>query len=188
MNSDKKYQIIYADPPWRYSNRSIRTGAEKQYQTMTLKGLCALPVKDLAADDAVLFMWATYPTLPDALKLMDAWGFTYKTLAFQWVKLNQSGNGYKFGLGFWTRGNTEPCLLGVRGGIKRKDNTVSQLIFSPIREHSRKPDEVRDKIVRLMGGENMNKIELFARTSTPGWDVFGNETNKFDLKEKGNRG
>ena len=174
---EKKYNIIYADPPWRYSNRTIPTGAEKQYPTMSLKDLCAMPVEELAADDAVLFLWATYPTLPDAMKLMEAWGFTYKTISFQWVKQNKSGNGFFTGLGWWTRANTEPCLLGVRGGIKRVDNTVKQLVVSPLREHSRKPDEVRDRIVQLMG--DLPRIELFARTTTTGWDVFGNEVNKF---------
>ena len=121
----------------------------------------------------MLLMWATYPMMREALFLIDAWGFTYKSIAFQWVKQNRSGNGYFFGLGRWTRGNTEPCLLAVKGKPKRASNAVSQLIMSPIREHSRKPDEVRDRIVELLGG--LPRIELFAREAAPGWDCWGKE-------------
>ena len=118
-------------------------------------------------------MWATYPMMREALFLIDAWGFTYKSIAFQWVKQNKSGNGYFFGLGRWTRGNTEPCLLATRGKPQRVSNSVSQLVVSPLREHSRKPDEVRDRIVDLLG--DVPRIELFARQATPGWDCWGNE-------------
>lgn len=121
----------------------------------------------------MLLMWATYPMMREALFLIDAWGFTYKSIAFQWVKQNRSGNGYFFGLGRWTRGNTEPCLLAVKGKLKRASNAVSQLIMSPIREHSRKPDEVRDRIVELLG--DLPRIELFAREAAPGWDCRGKE-------------
>lgn len=118
----KKYNIIYADPPWRYSDRGCNGNAEDHYETMTFKDLCRLPVSGngggspgIAADNCVLLMWATYPMMREALFLIDAWGFTYKSIAFQWVKQNRSGNGYFFGLGRWTRGNTEPCLLAVKG-------------------------------------------------------------------------
>ncbi len=111
--------------------------------------------------------------LPEALKLIEAWGFTYKSIAFQWVKQNRSGNGYFFGLGRWTRGNTEPCLIATKGKPKRISASVSQLVFSPLRRHSQKPDEVRDLIVELMG--DLPRIELFARDTAPGWDAWGNE-------------
>lgn len=111
-----------------------------------------LPVKDLAADNCVLFLWATYPMLKEALKVIEAWGFKYKSIGFQWVKQNRSGNGYFFGLGRWTRGNTEPCLIAVKGKPQRASNSVSQLIFAPLRAHSQKPDITRDKIRELMGG------------------------------------
>lgn len=119
---------------------------------MTLSEICALPVADLAADDCILFMWATYPMLKEALQVIEAWGFKYKTIGFQWVKQNKSGNGYFFGLGRWTRGNTEPCLIATKGKPHRASAGVGQLIFAPLREHSQKPDIVRDKIVELTGG------------------------------------
>lgn len=170
---DKKYSIIYADPPWKYDDSGCSGAAAAQYKTLTPKELGKLPVADIAAPDCVLFMWATYPKLKDALSVIDAWGFKYKSIAFQWVKLNKSGNGYFFGLGRWTRGNTEPCLIATRGKPKRVSASVGQLIFSPLREHSRKPDETRNKIIELMG--DLPRIELFARESVKGWDTWGNE-------------
>ena len=119
------------------------------------------------------FLWATFPQLPEALRLIHAWGFTYKTVAFVWLKQNRKAGGWFYGLGFWTRGNAEVCLLATRGHPKRQAANVHQFIISPIREHSRKPDEAREKIVALMG--DVPRVELFARQSTPGWDVWGNE-------------
>lgn len=175
---NKKYSVIYADPPWRYSDRKCNGNAEDHYPTMKLEEICALPVKDLAADNCVLFLWATYPMLKEAMQVIEAWGFKYKSIGFQWVKQNRSGNGYFFGLGRWTRGNTEPCLIAVKGKPQRQSNSVSQLIFAPLRAHSQKPDVTRDKIRELMGGDQ-SYIELFARNTTPGWDVWGNEVNKY---------
>lgn len=165
-------------PPWRYRDRKCNGNAESHYETMTINEICQLPIKDIAADDCVLFIWATYPMLKEALQVIEAWGFKYKSIAFQWIKQNKSGNGYFFGLGRWTRGNTEPCLIAVKGKPHRVNNSISQLIFKPLREHSQKPDIIREKIVQLMGNEQ-SYIELFARTNTPGWDVWGNETNKY---------
>lgn len=170
---DKKYSIIYADPPWSYDDKGCSGAAEAVYNTMPLSDICAMPVSSLAEKDAVLFMWATYPKLREALQVIDAWGFTYKSIAFQWVKLNPKGRGFFLGLGRWTRGNTEPCLLAVKGKPHRVDANISQLIISPLRQHSRKPDETRDRITALMG--DLPRIELFARTTTPGWDTWGNE-------------
>ena len=149
---DKKYGIIYADPPWSYSDKGCNGAAEAQYPCMKIDEICALPVKDIAAPDSVLFLWATYPMLREALKTIEAWGFTYKSIAFQWVKVNRSGGGFFYGLGRWTRGNTEPCLLATKGKPSRVSNSVSQLIFSPIQQHSKKPDETRNRIIQLMGG------------------------------------
>ena len=118
-------------------------------------------------------MWATYPKMQEALDLIEAWGFTYKSIAFQWIKQNRSGNGYFFGLGRWTRGNSEPCLIAVKGKPKRISAGVGQLVFAPLRKHSQKPDEVREKIVELMG--DLPRIELFAREAAPGWDAWGDE-------------
>lgn len=169
----KKYNIIYADPPWLYRDQGCGGGATKHYPLMKVTEICALPVKEIAAEDCVLFLWATYPMLQEALDVIKAWGFNYKTIGFQWVKLNRSGNGYFFGLGRWTRGNTEACLIATKGKPKRISASVSQLVFSPVRRHSQKPDEVRDKIVALMG--EAPRIELFARSAAKGWDCWGNE-------------
>ena len=140
---------------------------------MKIKNICDLPVKNLCSDNCVLFLWTTYPMLQEAFKLIESWGFKYKTIGFQWIKQNKSGNGYFFGLGRWTRGNSECCLIATKGKPKRINNSVSQLIVSPIQSHSKKPDETREKIVELMG--DLSRIELFARQSTKGWDVWGNE-------------
>ena len=150
---------------------------------MRVDDICSLPVHDIAADNCVLFLWATYPMLKEALQVIEAWGFKYKSIGFQWIKQNRSGNGYFFGLGRWTRGNTEPCLIAVKGKPKRVSNGVSQLIFAPLRAHSQKPDIARDKIRELMG-EEQSYIELFARSTTPGWDVWGNEVNKYNSESK----
>ena len=106
-----------------------------------------MPVADLAAKDSALFLWATFPQLPEALRLIQAWGFTYKSVAFVWLKQNRKSPGWFYGLGFWTRGNAEVCLLATRGHPKRQAANVHQFIISPVREHSRKPEEAREKIV-----------------------------------------
>lgn len=142
---------------------------------MSIQELCQLPVHVLAEKDCILFLWATFPMLPEALKLIQAWGFTYKTVAFVWLKQNKVARTWVYGMGFWTRGNAEVCLLATKGHPKRYSTQVHQFIISPIREHSRKPDEAREKIVTLAG--NLPRIELFARETTPGWDVWGNEVN-----------
>lgn len=169
----KKYSIIYADPPWKYDHGGCLGGVDHYYSTMTVDKLKQLDVASICNDDCVLFMWATYPKIREALELIEAWGFNYKTIGFQWIKQNKSGNGFFFGLGRWTRGNSECCLIATRGKIKRINNNISQLVFSPLRVYSQKPDEVRDKIVQLMG--DLPRIELFARQTAKGWDSWGNE-------------
>lgn len=171
--SRKKYKIIYADPPWQYDRNKVQGAAEAHYPCMSLDELCSLPIANIADDDCVLFLWATYPKLKEALKVIEAWGFDYKSVGFVWVKQNKSGNGYFFGLGFWTRGNSEICLLATKGHPRRISNRVFQLIFSPLRTHSQKPDETRHRIVQLMG--DLPRIELFARQEADGWDCWGNE-------------
>ena len=171
----KKYNIIYADPPWQYEQKGVEGAAAKIYPTMSLKELCRLPVANLTEKDAVLFLWTTFPMLPNALQLIRAWGFRYKSTAFVWLKQNKSGHGWFFGLGFWTRGNAEICLLGTKGHPKRKSKRVHQLIISPLQKHSKKPDETREKIIALIG--DLPRIELFAREKTDGWDVWGNEVD-----------
>ena len=169
----KKYKIIYADPPWRYDQKRLQGVAEKHYATMNINDICALPVADLADKDCVLFLWATFPMLPEALKLIQAWGFEYKTVAFVWLKQNKKTPSWFYGLGFWTRGNAEVCLLAKKGKPKRSSASVHQFIISPVEQHSKKPDITRERIVELMG--DVPRIELFARQKAEGWDVWGNE-------------
>lgn len=134
---------------------------------MGIEELCALPVSEITEKDCVLFLWATF------LQLIKAWGFTYKTVAFVWLKTNKKALTWFYGLGFWTRGNAEICLLATKGHPKRQAKNIHQLIISPIEEHSKKPEEARKKIVALMG--DIPRIELFARKESPGWDIWGNE-------------
>ncbi len=140
---------------------------------MSIEDLCALPVADLAAPDSALFLWATFPQLPEALRLIEAWGFTYKSVAFVWLKKNKKADSWFYGLGFWTRGNAEICLLATKGHPKRQAANIHQFIISPIEAHSKKPDEARAKIISLMG--DLPRVELFARQTPPGWAVWGNE-------------
>lgn len=177
-----RFNVIYADPPWQYKDAGCNGAAEAHYTTMNLSDIKALQIGNLAAPDAVLFLWATYPMLQEAFAVIDAWGFKYKSIAFQWVKTYKpKADGTSqpfFGLGRWTRGNTEPCLLATRGKPHRIDKAISQLIVeevvvSPLTRHSAKPSEVRDRIVRLMG--DVPRIELFARERTAGWHAWGNE-------------
>ena len=142
---------------------------------MSIDELCALPVETLAEKDCLLFLWATFPQLPEALRLIRAWGFTFKTVAFVWLKLNKKSPTWFYGLGYWTRGNAEICLLAKRGKPKRRSAGVHQFIISPVEEHSKKADVTRDKIIELAG--DLPRVELFARQKAPGWDVLGNEVD-----------
>ena len=140
---------------------------------MSIDELCALPVESLAAKDCLLFLWATFPMLPEALRLIKALGFSYKTVAFVWLKQNRKSPTWFYGLGYWTRGNAEICLLAKRAKPKRHSAAVHQFIISPIEQHSKKPDVTRDKIVELAG--DLPRVELFARQKCPGWDAWGNK-------------
>lgn len=187
---DKKYSIIYADPPWGYQNKGTRAAASKHYGVMTVDDIKKMGVGaaggGIASDDCALFMWATFPLLKEALEVIEAWGFTYKTIAFNWVKQNKSGEGLFMGLGNWTRSNSEICLLAVKGKPKRAGAGVRSVILSPLQKHSQKPAEVRDRIVELMG--DLPRIELFARETAPGWDAWGNEVPAADLREEETNG
>lgn len=172
----KKYQIIYADPPWNYkvwSKKGDGKSARNHYETMNIEEICNLPIKNIADKNCVLFLWVTFPCLLDGIKTMQEWGFKYKTCGFTWVKKNKKSDSWFFGLGYWTRANAELCLIGTKGQINRKSNKISQIIDTPIEEHSKKPDIVREKIIQLMG--DLPRIELFARQKIKGWDVWGNE-------------
>ena len=180
----QKYQAIYADPPWDYQQCRLSGSAKKHYPTMRIEELCALPVAEIADRDCALFLWATFPQLPEALRLIQAWGFVYKTVAFVWLKQNRKALTWFYGLGFWTRSNAEICLLATKGHPKRQSAGIHQLVISPVERHIKKPDEVREKIVALMG--DVPRIELFARQQTPGWDVWGNEVeNSTTLLKEG---
>ena len=174
------YRTIYADPPWTFgtwSDRGKGRSAEAHYDTLDIEGIAALPVADWAAKDAVLLMWITDPLLPRGLDVIRAWGFIYKTVGFHWTKQNRSGNGFFTGMGFWTRANPELCLLATRGKPKRRSGSVPRLVVAPRREHSRKPEEVRNRIERLCDGPY---LEMFGRDSRPGWDAWGEQTRLFD--------
>lgn len=185
------FKAIYADPAWSFRVWSKDTGqgrsAESHYGTMSMDEIAALPVAELAADDCVLFMWACWPSLPEALAIIEAWGFTYKTCGFDWMKAHagqiemfRDDADVQVGMGYWTRANSEPCLLATRGKPKRRNADVRMGIIEPRREHSRKPDCVPSRIERLVEGPY---LELFARTQRPGWTVWGNQTDKFASSE-----
>ena len=169
----KKYSVIYADPPWRYKMYKGNGYIERHYPTMELDEIKALPVKELAGKDCILFLWATLPMIPEALQVIKAWGFEYKTAAFVWVKLNRHRDGIFWGMGYWTRSNVEICMLATKGHPHRKARNIHQVIISHVEEHSKKPAEARRRIEALIG--DVPRIELFARQSPPGWDVWGNE-------------
>jgi len=188
----EKYQIIYADPPWRFKNWSMselakrgekwaRKNGRSPYNVMDNEDIYKLPIKDLADKNCILFLWATYPKLQEALETIKFWGFIYKTVAFTWVKQNKVADGWHFGLGYWTRGNPEICLLGTKGKPKRIDCNVANLTISHLQEHSKKPDIIRNKIVQLMG--DLPRIELFARTKVKGWDSIGYDVDGMNLSE-----
>ena len=185
---NKKYQIIYADPPWSYNSRMAlgkgakRSSAEDYYDLMSLEDICKLPIKKIADDDCVLFLWITMPKLFEAQRVIESWGFEYKTCAFTWVKRNKifSQKRYKergiddfMGQGRWTRGNAELCLLATKGKPKRISAKVRQILHTPIQEHSKKPNEARSRIIELLG--DLPRIELFARQKVQGWDSWGKQ-------------
>ena len=169
----RKYTVLYADPPWRYRNKPNGRSPESHYPTMKTEDICALPVQELAAEDCALFLWVTMPMIFEAQKVLAAWGFRYKTVAFVWVKQNRKGTGVLWGMGYWTRANAELCLLATKGHPQRRAKNIHQVIISPVEEHSKKPEEARRRIEALLG--DVPRLELFARRPSPGWDVWGNE-------------
>lgn len=190
-------RVIAADPPWKFKSRTAlqstnwhsRRDAEKHYDAMTITDLCALPVQDIAAKDCHLFLWTTGPCLRQAFDVMEAWGFRYSTVAFTWAKLLSSHNpnqlrslptigaDFHTGLGLTTRKNAEFVLLGRRGSPRRERKDVRELIVSPRRQHSRKPDEFFDRVQAYAIGPY---VELFSRQEHPGWTCWGHEVGKFN--------
>jgi N6-adenosine-specific RNA methylase IME4 len=183
----KHYRVIYADPPWTFSTYSRKgkgRSAEAYYDCMSLEEIKAIPVKQWTAKDSVLFLWTTDPLLEEALGVIRTWGFTYKTVGFHWAKLKRTAahgqytdESFFCGLGFWTRANPELCLLATRGSPHRRKANVQKLVISPRREHSRKPDEVYERIEALCEGPY---LELFARSTRDGWDSRGVEVDAFE--------
>jgi N6-adenosine-specific RNA methylase IME4 len=199
-----KYKIIYADPPWKYDNpkdHKAKYGGTP-YKQIPLNELKQLPIADIAEKDSILFLWATLPKIIEALETMKAWGFRYTCCPFAWMKLNSTGHleetwpetkkkkamptltlegGLYSGIGHWTAGNTELVLMGKRGSLKRIRKDIKQTVIAPISWHSHKPDEVRQRIVQLMG--DVPRIELFATESPEGWDAIGGAIDGLDISE-----
>ena len=178
------YKIIYADPPWSYRDKQLagNRGAACKYDTMSIDSIARLPIGQLADRDCCLFMWVTMPMLNECWQIIRSWGFDYKTVAFTWVKRNRKTPSWFWGMGSWTRANAEVCLLATRGKPQRQSASVHSIVDTPIQLHSQKPQEVRDRIVQLCG--DVPRIELFARTNTPGWDAWGNQvTESIELPE-----
>ena len=191
-----RYGAVLADPPWHFRARTAlqvgnwtsRRDAEKHYSVMDVDDIAALPVRDVAARDAHLFLWTTGPVLRTAFEVIEAWGFRYSAVAFTWIKLKRSHNALQLqvlplaegdlhvGLGLTTRKNAEFCLLGRRGNAHRNAKDVREVILAPVREHSRKPEQAQDRIERYCDGPY---LELFARRVRPGWDAFGDEIGGF---------
>lgn len=175
FNTDKKYNIIYADPPWTYRDKALsgNRGACCKYPVMSIKDLCGLPIKYIADTNCVLFLWVTMPKINECFNVIEKWGFEYKTCAFTWVKRNKKKPTWFMGMGRWTRANAELCLLATKGKPKRVNASIHSVIDTPIEEHSKKPEVTRDRIVQLLG--DLPRIELFARQKVDGWDCWGNE-------------
>ena len=172
-----KYKIILADPPWKYNDKALAgaRGAECKYPVMSIEEIKNLRVdgkfvRDITDKDSFLFLWVTFPQLEKAFEVIRAWGFTYKTLGFNWVKKNKKGGNF-IGMGWYTRSNAEVCLIATKGKVKVLDHSISSIVESVPEKHSRKPIIVRDLIVRLCG--RVPRIELFAREKTRGWHAWG---------------
>lgn len=172
-----RYDVLLADPPWtfkNYNNEMAQSNSDHHYPTMGIEEIKALPVDNVTKENAVLFIWGIWSLLPECLEVINAWGFTYKTEAWVWAKMNKNSFGYCMGMGYYTRSNTEYCLIATSGNVPRvADGGVLGLIASPRREHSRKPDEQYGKIERLY--PEARKLELFARRKREGWHSWGNE-------------
>lgn len=195
--ANKKYKVIYCDAPWSFKTYSEK-GKEKKspelhYGCMTIDDIYNLPVNSIADDDCVLFHWVTSPMLKEGIQTLESWGFTYKTIGFNWFKQNKIADSFFWGLGYWTRQNTELCLIGTKGKPSRVSKGVQQpfetenpfgmfdteQIKTRIERHSQKPAIVRNRIVDLMG--DVPRIELFARERVQGWSAWGNELEYSDI-------
>lgn len=181
-----KYNILLLDPPWSYDDKCTagNRGADFKYRTMSTRDLSFLRVGDLAEDNAALFLWATGPFLPDAIKLIRCWGFQYKGVAFNWIKTNPKAGSLFMGMGSYTRSNAEYVLLGMKGKLARQSASVHSVVMNSIlKPHSRKPQVVRDRIVELFG--NLPRVEFFARKGDEdnGWVQTGLEMDGKDVRD-----
>lgn len=172
------YGLIYADPPWEFTDKKTgggyKSGAAQKYKVMGIEAIKQLPVPDIAAKDAILVMWWVGSQPQEALDLTKHWGFTLKNMnGFVWNKLTSTGQLPYFGMGRYTRAGSESALIATRGKPAIIDHSIRAVGTYPIMKHSEKPSEFREKAARLVGG--VSRLEMFARTQTPGWDVFGNE-------------
>jgi site-specific DNA-methyltransferase (adenine-specific) len=173
----KKYKIIYADPPW-----NVRTFKEKKdgmisrelpYQRMTDKQIMELPISKIADVDSILFMWVIDNRIPFMSALFNSWGFTYKCVGFVWAKQSKTTSGFNGGFSSYTKRDCEFCFIGTRGKYLNLKRGVNQILLEPKTVHSKKPNEIRNRIVQLCG--YVSRIELFARQRVDGWDAWGNE-------------
>lgn len=174
-----KYQVILADPPWRFDNWSEKGEAKnpnQHYACMSIADIAALPVNHLAAQDCALIMWATSPLLDQQLEIVRAWGFEYKSCG-AWAKQSPTGKSWAFGGGYILRSAAEFYIVATRGAPKRLSRSVRNLIVAPVREHSRKPDQMHRDIEALYAGPY---CELFSRQRRPGWASWGNQVDRFD--------
>jgi N6-adenosine-specific RNA methylase IME4 len=183
---DQKFAVVYADPPWNFATRSAKglLSRPQHYSRMSLDEIKDMPVRNCADRDCWLFLWTTGPHLDQAFEVIKAWGFKYSGMGFVWIKLRSRAMSLFFtaadlfmGGGYTTRKNAEFCLLARRGKPKRLRADVMEVMISPRREHSRKPDEFYERIESFAAGPY---LELFSRTSRPGWEMWGNEAGKFE--------
>lgn len=175
---DKKYTVIYADPPWAFRNKktggSMTSGASQKYPTLSPNSIYNLEVPHICADNSILFMWWVASMPEEALSVVRRWGFELKTMTgFVWNKLSPTGNRPHFGMGYYTRAGVECCLIATRGKPQIISHSVRSVLTSPVLEHSKKPDVFADSITDLCG--YVPRIELFARDQKPFWDVWGNQ-------------
>jgi len=180
-NTNKKYQIIYADPAWGdcYSTglKNARGVCRNHYNTMTTEQIKKLPIQKISTDTSICFLWATFPAIESALEVIKSWGFRYVTIGFNWIKKNKKSDSLFWGMGQYTRANAEICLIGVSKNYKAtkqiRTHKIHSVICERIMQHSQKPDCIRNKIIELCG--DIPRIELFARQQVDGWDCWGNE-------------
>lgn len=183
-----KYDIIYADPPWKYNSREnhktrFRGGADGHYRLLSLQDIWKLDVESICSDNAIMFLWCTFPFLKEQLKTFEAWGFKYKTVGFTWIKTNIKNGKPFFGVGYYSKSNAEVCMLGTRGKVlKPRNMTVSSVVIEPRTKHSSKPAVVRDLISKMY--PDLSKIELFARPPLmDGWRMLGDEIDGKNIRD-----